>query len=253
MLNGAIYLFSGRGGPAMDAVDEDGSLWVYTPNTSSWALTPRTSPTPAPRSYHAMTSDGISKLYLHAGCPATGRLSDLWAYDTDTSTWSELPPAPGPARGGTSLAFAMGKLFRAGGFDGEAEQGGAVDVYNPVTRTWSTIFFAQGREGPEARSVAALVAGTLRGRGVLVCLFGERDPSALGHAGAGKMLGDVWVFELGGEVWSRVGAAGEAPEPRGWFGSGVLACEGGDDAYDVHGGLAGDNERLGDVWVLRIE
>jgi hypothetical protein len=27
-------------------------------------------------------------------------------------------------------------------------------------------------------------------------MFGERDPSSLGHAGAGKMLTDVWAFVL---------------------------------------------------------
>lgn len=48
---------------------------------------------------------------------------------------------------------------------------------------------------PGARRVATLqTVKTPGGRNVLVIIFRKRDPSALGHAGAGKMLNDVWVF-----------------------------------------------------------
>jgi hypothetical protein len=32
-----------------------------------------------------------------------------------------------------------------------------------------------------------------------VTIFGERNPSSLGHAGAGKMFGDVWAYDIAGE------------------------------------------------------
>lgn len=236
----------------MDAIDEGGSLWQYTPSTSKWTAITTKSSAPAPRSYHAMTSDGASTIYLHAGCPAQGRLSDLWAFDLESRRWTELPAAPGPGRGGASIAFCGGKLLRMGGFDGKSEQGGSVDVYDPEAKAWSSISFTAGRDGPEARSVAALVASKVRGREVLVTMFGERDPSVLGHAGAGKMLGDVWVFDIETATWSEAKAASDVPAPRGWFDADVQRSDIGDTII-VHGGLAEDNSRLGDVWRLQIE
>jgi N-acetylneuraminic acid mutarotase len=194
-----------------------------------------------------MTSDGADTLYLHAGCPETGRLSDLWAFRLSTREWTRLASAPDPPRGGTSIAFADGALYRMNGFDGKSEQGGSVDVYSPETNTWwSYAFVADGVSGPEARSVSALLPVRIGCRVALVTLFGERDPSALGHQGAGKMLGDVWVFGVEERSWMRVDVQGEAPRARGWFAADVL----GENAIVVQGGLDESNGRLGDVWIL---
>ncbi|KAH6890288.1 kelch domain-containing protein [Thelonectria olida] len=255
-INDHIWLFSGRGGVAMDPVDEKGDLWRYTPSTAKWDLIRVKSVAyPESRSYHAMASDGKKTIYLHAGCPAQGRLSDLWAFDTEAHTWTELPAAPGPARGGTSIAFCQGKLYRMGGFDGNSEQGGELDTYDTGSNTWQTLKFEpDGIHGPGARSVATLlVIKTPAGQDALVTMFGERDPSALGHAGAGKMLSDVWAFDLQGAEWTKVSISGDAvPAARGWFDADVFKGRDGDDVV-VHGGLAGDNTRLGDVWKLVFE
>ncbi|XXH03547.1 hypothetical protein Hte_009952 [Hypoxylon texense] len=78
---------------------------------------------------------GFGTFVVHGGCVAPGapnsedgRTGDVWAFDVRSRTWKELPPAPGPARGGAALAFARGKLYRFGGFDGENELGGQLDV-----------------------------------------------------------------------------------------------------------------------------
>ena len=163
-----------------------------------------------------------------------------------------LADAPGNPRGGTSLTFcgASNVMYRMGGFDGKAEIGGSIDIYDPVMDHWTTkTFNADGREGPEARSVGCLVA--LSGSGEnqkswLVTAFGERDPSSLGHAGAGKMLGDVWAYDVKEGVCTEVEQLGEElPKPRGWFAAETLGAHG----IVVQGGLAEDNSRLGDVWV----
>ncbi|KAF4178029.1 hypothetical protein CNMCM8694_001968 [Aspergillus lentulus] len=248
-LDKKIYLFSGRGGLAMSPIDEAGAVWEFTPQTSSWRLiTPASAIQPPPRSYHCMTSDGTDTLYLHAGCPETGRLSDLWAFRLPTREWTPLASAPDPPRGGTSIAFADGALYRMNGFDGKSEQGGCVDVYSPEANTWSSYeFVADGVRGPEARSVSALLPVRIGGRVALVTLFGERDPSALGHQGAGKMLDDVWVFDVEDRSWRRVDVQGaERPCARGWFAADVLD----EDAIVVQGGLDESNGRLGDVWIL---
>lgn len=268
-LGGKIYLFSGRGGVAMTPIEEHGGLWAYDPSTSAWSFI---EPTPVPsgtdssssssssyppaRSYHCMASDDdTDTIYLHAGCPEKGRLSDLWAFRLSSRTWTRLAPAPDPPRGGASIAFSRhdGRLYRVNGFDGKSEQGGTVDVYSPETDSWTSVpYEPDGKDGPAPRSVSALLPVTVAGRPSLVTLFGERDPSALGHQGAGKMLGDVWAFDIEERRWRAVDAKGDGegtaarPVPRGWFAADVL----GEDKIVVQGGLGESNERLGDVWVL---
>ncbi|UKZ81247.1 hypothetical protein TrVFT333_009019 [Trichoderma virens FT-333] len=251
-VDGSMWLFSGRGGLAMDAIEENGSMWRYDGTNSTWQqISAKSATYPVSRSYHTMAFDGEKTIYLHAGCPTQGRLSDLWAFNTETLVWTELPSAPGPARGGTSIAFCEGKLYRMGGFDGKSEQGGEVNIYDTASQEWhTTAFTADGVQGPEARSVATLLAVQLPGNeSALVTMFGERDPSSLGHAGAGKMLSDAWVFNIKSSAWSKASFSGESPAARGWFAADVLKQQDG-DAVIVHGGLAEDNTRLGDAWRL---
>lgn len=241
----------------MAPVEEHGALWRFDRQSQSWkCLKPANSSAsyPAGRSYHCLTSDSLDTIYVHAGCPEKGRLADLWSFDLETRVWTELPAAPAPARGGASIAWADGKVYRMNGFDGSTEQGGAVDVYDTASQAWSTIVFKpDGIEGPEPRSVSALMVVKIQRKNYLVTLFGEHDPSSLGHAGAGKMLADVWAFDIDGKAWTKVEFTGESPAPRGWFDADVASMVGENDRVIVHGGLAEDNSRLGDVWELRFE
>lgn len=255
-LGGRLYLFSGRGGEAMDCIDEAGGVWCFDPSTKEqWSLIKPSDPNaavPEPRSYHAMIADASANcLYVHAGCPAQGRRNDLWRFDLESKSWKELATAPGKPRGGTSIALAEGKVWRMNGFDGEHEVGGALDVYDPSADSWETVSFeADGKSGPGARSVASLLPVVVKGRKGLLTLFGESDPSSLGHKGAGKMLGDVWVWDFEGRKWQEVQVGeGEKPEGRGWFDADVF---GGVDGVVVVGGLGESNDRLDDAWVLSL-
>lgn len=238
----------------MAPVEENGAVWRYTPSRSAWELLkpadPPGQPFPAGRSYHAMASDGADLLFVHAGCPEEGRMQDLWSFSLSSLAWRELAPAPGPARGGPGLAYLGQKLYRMNGFDGSTEQGGSVDVYDLAADKWSSFAFKpDGRDGPGPRSVSALLAVSVKGRSFLVTMFGECDPSSLGHAGAGKMLSDVWAFDVDEKYWVELEAAGDMPAARGWFDADVFRGDG-QDAIIVHGGLAEDNSRLGDIWRL---
>lgn len=62
-------------------------------------------------------------LYLHAGCPAKGRLPTLHSLDLaiEPPVWKQLPSAPEPGRGGTNLALLpleKPTFARFGGFAG---------------------------------------------------------------------------------------------------------------------------------------
>lgn len=244
----------------MAPVEEHGAVWSYSPAEQSWTkLVPvdRSAPFPPARSYHTSTSDGSSIFYVHAGCPSSGRLSDLWAFDVAQRSWKQLPDAPAPHRGGASIAFSDGKLFRMNGFDGTTEVGGSIDIFDVNSNTWSTKSFrADGNDGPEPRSVCTLLPVQLGRKQKLLTLFGERDPSSLGHEGAGKMLGDVWIYDISEEWWTKlspVSGDNGTPANRGWFDADVIKSEGmGNDSIIVHGGLGEDNSRLDDVWVLKF-
>ncbi|KAH8595098.1 hypothetical protein B0O99DRAFT_512597 [Bisporella sp. PMI_857] len=254
-LHGKIYLFSGRGGEAMAPVEENGAVWVFDPSTVTWALLSPADPSmpfPPARSYHCSASNGDDKIYIHAGCPETGRLSDLWSFQPSSRTWLQLADAPAPPRGGTSIAFQQGLLYRVNGFDGAIEQGGSLDVYDPTNNTWSSRqYSADGVSGPPPRSVSALLPLVIDGKHSLVTLFGERDPSSLGHQGAGKMLGDVWIYDIDSAAWSEVVTSTDAsnePPPRGWFDADVVR----QSEILVLGGLGETNERLSDAWLLKF-
>lgn len=258
VVDGKIYYFSGRGGVDMAPIDEQGKLWQFCFSDAhgvGWhEISPadKSQPVPEPRSYHCMTSDGKTTLYVHAGCPASGRLSDIWAFDVEERKWRQLVSAPGAPRGGTSITFSDGKLYRMGGFDGKHELGGEIDIYDIASDQWSThTFSADGNEGPGCRSVGTLLAINVRGRPYLVTAFGESDPSALGHAGAGNMLPDAWLWDIETKKWSKIvpDEGAKVPQPRGWFAADVVNVEG-KEGIIVQGGLAEDNQRLDDAWVL---
>lgn len=252
-LNGKIYIFSGRGGPAMTSIEEQGGVWEFNPTATNWTLIQPgiNSAYPPARSYHCMTSDGKETLYIHAGCLEKGRASDLWAFDLSRREWTELAPAFDPPRGGASIAVMDGKLYRMNGFDGNTEQGGSIDIYFPEENSWSSYAFKpDGEEGPTPRSVSSLLPIWIEDRAFLITMFGERDPSSLGHQGAGKMLSDVWVFDVEKRIWEAVllDQADSVPPARGWFDADVVDSS----TVVVHGGLGESNDRFGDIWVIEI-
>lgn len=253
-----MYIFSGRGGTDMAPIEEEGAVWNYDPETSEWNEIKPTDvslPKPPARSYHCAASNGESILFISSGCPAQGRLSDLWKFDLFQRSWLQMPDAPAPPRGGASMAL-TDKLYRMNGFDGKTELGGTIDIFDLAQTHWTTeTYVADGTNGPEPRSVAALRVVTIQGREKLVTLFGERDPSSLGHAGAGKMLSDVWVYDIAEKRWTELECTGSegVPAARGWFDADVVRGQDGKDSIIVHGGLDENNERLGDVWLLSFE
>jgi hypothetical protein len=252
-LGGKIYIYSGRGGVSMAPVEEHGSLLVFDPVALDWSvLSPvdGKAPYPEARSYHCLASDGSDTIYVHAGCPEKGRLSDLWSFQVSTRRWTKLASAPDPPRGGASIAFTTGLLFRMHGFDGTREQGGSLDIYDPDTDRWSTLKYTpDGNSGPIPSSVSSLLPITINGRASLVTIFGELDPSAYGHEGAGKMSDYVWRYDIDDKKWSQIRLdAGEKPAPRGWFAADTV----GTSKVVVHGGLDEDNNRLGDIWMVDL-
>ncbi|KAK6532586.1 hypothetical protein TWF281_006769 [Arthrobotrys megalospora] len=261
VLNGKIYLFSGRGGLAMTPIEENGGIWTYNPSSDWEFILPKYPSTlfPLGRSYHAAAAsqkDGL--IYIHAGCPESGRLSDFWSYNPQENVWIKLVDAPGVSRGGSSICCFEESgskptgVARMNGYSGTEEIGGIVDLYSPRTQSWERVDFKpDGIEGPGPRSVGTLLAIWIEGKQYLLTMFGEGRPSPLGHAGAGRMWDDAWIFDIEEKSWQKVEWETVGPAPRGWFAADVVQVEG-KDGVVLHGGLGEDNERLGDVWLLKF-
>ncbi|KAF8436637.1 hypothetical protein L210DRAFT_3548824, partial [Boletus edulis BED1] len=157
---------------------------------------------PVLRSYHA-SALVRGKLYIHAGCPASGRLATLHTYDLATHTWYKIADAPAQPRGGTAISAVSLTpdselvLIRFGGFASfqlpQVTQGTPppLHIYTPSADTWSIVYPAPDPEHdfPRARSVHGLVSfmtttvATPERIPVALLYQGERDASSLGHTG----------------------------------------------------------------------
>ena len=246
-ISGRIYVFGGRGGPDMKPLAERGRVWCFDTMSSGWSfLDPvHGSPYPAARSYHAAAAtehplpsrddhtsnpvgspnlDAHGTIFVHGGCPASGRMSDIWAFDVAACTWSQFPDAPGSPRGGPCLSYLHNRLYRFGGFDGKNELGGQIDFLDivphtlndktgsselcmsPRTGKWETVSYPHDARAPGNRSVAGFQPITTgQGRNYLLLFLGDRDSSSKGHEGAGKFWSDVWSYQLRSE--SNTGAS----------------------------------------------
>lgn len=244
-----FFVFSGRAGKDFTAFET--SLHAFHIPTQTWSMFETLGDRPEARSYHALAASADDRLYLHAGCSASGqRLNDLWCLTRSQHVWTRLADAPGQPRGGPSIAVSGEKVYRIGGYDGKAEIGGSLDVYDVATDTWESIpYQADGVEGPSARSVGALVGVEVAGKSLLLYIFGEGQASSQGHAGAGNFWDDVWVHQVGSRtpVWNKMSFEGERPEARGWFAAASAGA-----SVIIHGGLDTNNERLGDWWELTV-
>lgn len=260
-----IFIFGGRGGKDMAPLQEDGRVWKYSTEDRDWeALDVADSSSgsatfPEARSYHSATSDGRHRIFVHGGCPRSGRTGDCWSFDIAKRVWEQLPSAPNPPRGGPGFVYGLGKLYRFGGFDGTNELGGQVDFLDVGSATeghqqqWQT-FSGSSSSQPGPRSVTGLQVVEIGGQPHLVAFFGERDASKIGHEGAGSFWDDIWALALRkdgeptGEDWVRCEVKGEQAPARGWFASGVS----GNDIV-IYGGLNGDNARESDGYVIQLE
>lgn len=260
-INEDIYVFGGRGGKDMVALQEEGRVWQFSTSSRQWqAIDPTSDAYPEARSYHSSTSaPELGKIFIHAGCPASGRETDLWSFDIQSKSWTKLDNAPAAARGGPGFTYALGKLWRYGGFDGKNEIGGQLD-YIDISRDseetaakWQSVKFDEGK-CPGARSVTGLQVVHIKDEPFLVAYLGERDASNLGHAGAGVFWNDIWALaltregEIASESWEKceIESKGEELPERGWFASDLV----GKDQVLVYGGLNARNERESDGVLL---
>ncbi|CCM03792.1 uncharacterized protein FIBRA_05940 [Fibroporia radiculosa] len=281
---GSLYMWGGRGGVDMAPLGpEEIGMWKAVfdegdPSGITWKRIKAVNPEegPEPRSYHASIAQG-GRIYVHAGCPTSGRLGTLHAFNIDQCRWQSLATAPDPARGGTSLVAASLEasapiLLRFGGFSGYElpSTPGVLDIYFVNEDKWTVVQPEADvvHGSPASRSVHGFSRFRSRSpalsNAVALLFHGERDASSLGHAGAGTFWDDIWLLtkdkavdSTRGWAWKKVDVAersgeGNLPESRGWIASDEWA-ENGESRIVMQGGLLSSNERSDELWELRIE
>eukprot|EP00386_Alphamonas_edax_P007310 GDKI01024293.1.p1 GENE.GDKI01024293.1~~GDKI01024293.1.p1 ORF type:complete len:374 (-),score=113.52 GDKI01024293.1:105-1145(-) len=261
VVGGVIYIFGGRTALADACALND--MYAFDTHTRTWTTVHTHDATsthiPPPRSYHAV-SVLKTNIYLFGGCGQEGRLNDLWRFDTQTRTWSQL--ATGECikgRGGPGFT-AMGiHLYVLGGFSGEER--GDVHIYDTLKDTWvcgcvkvGETYTHKHNIPPRSVFVAdAHVCGGVAGEvcendGCIFTFGGEVDPSTQGHAGAGEYSCETLCVQTNIHTNTLVCQKVHTPthpEARGWH-AGCVCARG----LVIHGGNSLKNERLGDMWLL---
>lgn len=162
------------------------------------------------------------------------------------------------------MTYHSDRLYVHGGFTGQEESD--MVIYDISSGKWVNAL-PSSHDAPEARSVHAIVpiASEDADMDRLLILFGEGNPSIVGHEGAGEFWGDVWTATLPKSLNGAPGssllvnyekitlvASPDGPDnlpcPRGWFQA--LPWKG---KIVLSGGLGANNERLDDLYLLSLD
>ncbi|HYP09349.1 MAG TPA: kelch repeat-containing protein, partial [Bryobacteraceae bacterium] len=198
-VGGKLYMI---GGQLTDAGSGNYSdrVFEYDPNTRQWTERARM-PTARGGAVAVVVDE---KIYVAGGRPPRG--ADFAVYEPATETWRTLPDMP-TQRNHLAGAAVNGKVYIIGGrFEGgsQSPQSAAVEVYDPVTNSWSA-----GASMPKPRGGVNSVAA----HGCLHVFGGEGNPG--GHLG---MHADHDVYNPITNTWTSL-----APMPTAIHGVTGLA------------------------------
>lgn len=188
---GLFYNIGGRDSLTTPTGARD-DIWAYDPASDTWnaALTPMITP----RAGLAVAVVG-NAIYAIGGRLATGGpcnglpLARVEVYDIASDTWTPVAPLPSP-RSDLAATTIGGKIYVFGGCDDAGTILADVDVYNPVTDTWSTA----PTDMPTARAAMYAVAS----KGGSVYVIGGWDGLGIGLSTneAYKVAQDAWTVGL---------------------------------------------------------
>ena len=212
---GNVYAVGGRfAGPLSD-------LDRYTPATDTW-VSLADMPTPRRGLGAAVVGNALYAIGGSAGtAPCSGTpLATVERYDIETDTWSTVAPLPSPRSDLAAVAHG-GKIYVFGGCLGTLAAIDDVDVYDPVTDTWSTA----PADLPTARS--SMYGAAAKGNRIYV----------IGGQNGGVQLTTNEFYTVPSDTWST-----DTPMPSPRAEMGVVSHGG--RIYTVGGGLFGISSPL---------
>ncbi|KAF9347451.1 hypothetical protein BGX26_001047 [Mortierella sp. AD094] len=231
---GQAYIFGGEFQPRIPV---DANPYVYDLQDESVKVIPQNESTPPTR-------------------------VDLYSFDTESNIWeavnSKSRDAPEP-RSYHAMTSSNSDIYVFGGCP---NKGRLDDLHSGE---WIKALPSTNAPGP--RSVHAIVPVSAEDEESdrLFIVFGEGNPSSIGHEGAGEFWGDVWTATLpkslsqlnGGNLhvnYNQIKLAAlqdnqdNLPSPRGW-----LQALPWNDKVVLIGGLSANNQRLSDLYLLSLD
>ena len=186
-------------------VDEGSTIWLFDSEAMSWSTLEQDSigaSKPGPRS-GAKLFEHENSLILYGGKDNIGSASDVWRFDTDSHTWTQLPTAPVHT---ANAAFTNGQLYLISGSDPMSSQLHHLDVSSTdEDSAWQTFTFPTNpiAPGPRPRQGGGLLPiSTGFGRNYLTYFLGSiskpADSSAtpLDETHDVTQWSDMWTLQL---------------------------------------------------------
>lgn len=131
-LNNKGYALTGARGSGNSTIWETRSFWEYNPDTDSWKELDNY---PGPTRGFGIGDTWKGKFYFGFGASSQfKKLNDLWMYDPETKTFTELPACPCVGRAHPAFRVLNDKIFvGAGSSDGDLDDWWAFDL---KSRKW---------------------------------------------------------------------------------------------------------------------
>ena len=155
---------------------------------------------PSAREYHHMVYDSESdRVILYGG----SGLTDTWAYDINTHTWTKMAPAQSPPRGGGEMAYDEQSdrailFLNQHGWPQPTDALSETWAYDYNTDTWTNM---EPENAPPAIVGAPLVYDTQADR---IIMFGGLDNAALIDSRSIVFLNDIWVYDFDSNTWTKM-------------------------------------------------
>ena len=230
-----------------------GIFWSYDPKADTWTQL-KSNPVPV----HHGAAVGIGKKFYVLGgfrLPDTGRIgwypeNKVWVYDTETQSWSALPPMPTP-RGAFAAVAVENKIYAVGGakipvgmeladglnVGGPVEILGTMEVFDIEKNSWTTlksmplarnhhdVAYLDGKLYVIGGTIGSCFPGGLSSNvpmnevyDIATDTWSTRAPMPIARSAIGVAALDGKIYAVGGEGWSdelgRVFRANEAYDPK---------------------------------------
>lgn len=181
--NGEMYVFYGEGASGFLS-----DIQRYNPSSNEWTEVQVSGNQPAPRKFHSAVTTSNDEVLVFGGLDSSFNVrNDLWAYNTQTNTWSQKANFPGAATHHTA-AYHEGKMYVFGGFDSDFNFTGNTWEYDETSDSWNLI----ASDGPPARCCQGVAV-----EGDSMFIFGGS-----GDERSDKQ--DTWEFNFTTRSWTQV-------------------------------------------------
>ena len=217
---GRMVVFGGDEGMPENCIPKPEFLsetWAFHTDCNNFEELAVDGPAPPARTRHATALDAErGRMIVHGGrwrAADSGNYSlfdDLWSFDLETNSWTELPSADGPrARVAHSMVVSGDHLLVYGG-----NATGSATTYAPMADVWSYDLNDRAWTRLDDDAPAGnrhFQATAISEDGAKMFVYGGGDENAY----TGPFLGDLWAYRIDSGTWSQLhDGTGNAPQAR---------------------------------------